>query len=88
MVTFMPSDEGTTQELCGIVPINNDMIGNEPNEEFSVTLVSSDPPGAKFGDKESCITIIDDDGERESVWCAYMRELLLIIMQHMYTHLL
>ena len=62
MVTFMPSDQGV-QELCGIVPIIDDMIGNEPNEELSVTLISSDPPGAKFGDRESCITIIDDDGE-------------------------
>ena len=63
MVTFVPSDLGTTQRFCGSVPINDDMIGNEPNEEFSVTLVSTDPSGARFGDRESCITIIDDDGE-------------------------
>ena len=63
MVTFMPSDLGTTQRLCGNVPIIDDMVGNEPNEEFSVTLVSTNPPGAQFGDRESCITIIDDDGE-------------------------
>ena len=63
MVTFVPSDLGTTQRQCGNVRIIDDMIGNEPNEEFSVTLVSTDPSGARFGDKESCITIIDDDGE-------------------------
>ena len=62
IVTFMPSDQGT-QERCGIVPIIDDMIGNEPNKELLVTLISSDPSGAKFGDRESCITIIDDDGE-------------------------
>ena len=62
MVTFMPSNP-VKQEFCGFVPIIDDMIGNEPNEELSVTLISSDPPGAKFGDRESCITIIDDDGE-------------------------
>ena len=63
MVTFVPSDLGTTQRECGSVRIIDDMIGNEPNEEFSVTLVSTDPSGARFGDRESCITIIDDDGE-------------------------
>ena len=63
MLTFEPSDEGTTQRMCGDVPILDDMIGNEPDEEFSVTLVSTDPSGARFGDRESCITIMDDDGE-------------------------
>ena len=60
--TFVPSDQGM-QEFCGIIPITDDMIGNEPNEELSVTLISSDPPGVSYGDRESCITIIDDDGE-------------------------
>ena len=69
IVTFTPSDEGITQRLCGSVPIiNNDMIGNEPDEEFSVTLVSTMPPGGSFGDTESCITIIDDDGESVDVY--------------------
>ena len=62
MATFVPSDQGM-QEFCGIIPITDDMIGNEPNKELSVTLISSDLPGANFGDRESCITIIDDDGE-------------------------
>ena len=62
MVTFQPSsDDGSPQTLCGIVPIINDMIGNEPDEEFSVRLISASPDG-DFGDSESCITIIDDDG--------------------------
>ena len=62
MATFVPSDQGM-QEFCGIIPITDDMIGNEPNKELSVTPISSDLPGASFGDRESCITIIDDDGE-------------------------
>ena len=61
-VTFMPS--GVSQRLCGNVPIIDDTTAGEPNEEFSVTLVSSDPPGVRFGDRESCITIIDNDGEQ------------------------
>ena len=65
MVTFVPSDQATPQRLCDSVSIIDDTIVGEPNEEFSVTLVSSDPPGARFGDRESCITIIDDDGEHE-----------------------
>ena len=68
-MTFTPSDEGTTQRLCSSVPIINDTIGNEPNEEFSVILESTMPPGGSFGDKESCITIIDDDGKSVSVYC-------------------
>ena len=69
MVTFQASGDvpGSTQRLCGSVPIIDDMVGNEPNEEFSVTLISASPDG-RFGDKESCITIIDDDSE--SVLCA------------------
>ena len=61
-MTFRPSDDGSTQELCGYVPIIDDYIGNEPDEEFSVTLVSASPYG-DFGDSESCITITDNDGE-------------------------
>ena len=58
----MPS--GVSQRLCGNVTIIDDTTAGEPNEEFSVTLVSSDPPGVRFGDRESCITIIDNDGEQ------------------------
>ena len=64
-MTFVPSDETTPQRMCGSVPIIDDTIVGEPDEEFSVTLVSSDPPGARFGDRESCITITDDDGEHK-----------------------
>ena len=69
MVTFMPSDLGTTQRLCGSVPIIDDTVSNEPNEEFSVTLVSTDPPGARFSDRESCITITDNDIDGKYVTC-------------------
>ena len=41
------------------------------HEEFSVTPVSTMPPGGSFGDRESCITIIDDDGESVSVYVPY-----------------
>ena len=56
-VTFESCD---SQEICGSVPIINDTIANELNEQFSVTLISAIPEG-RFGDNETCITIIDDD---------------------------
>ena len=59
--SFKPSGNNP-QELCGVVPIIDDDIGNEPDESFSVTLISANPP-ANFGDRESCINIIDDDSE-------------------------
>ena len=61
MFTFMPTDQ-SSQRLCGDVTIINDMIGNEPDEEFSVRLISASPEGNIDG-QESCVTIIDDDGE-------------------------
>ena len=61
MLTFQPSDEAS-QIRCGTVSIIDDIIGNEPPEEFSVTLTSASPDGM-FGDDESCVTIIDDDSE-------------------------
>ena len=59
-LTFLPSDE--PQVVCDAVRIIDDAIGNEPEEEFSVTLISASPEGS-FGDNESCITIIDDDSK-------------------------
>ena len=61
-LTFMPDDMFTTQRICHNITVIDDMIGNEPNEEFSVRLNSSNPE-ANLDGQESCVTIIDDDGE-------------------------
>ena len=61
-LTFMPNDTFTTQRMCRNITIIDDMIGNEPDEEFSVRLASSNPE-ANLDGQESCVTIIDDDGE-------------------------
>ena len=58
-VTFEPSDE-STEAKCGTVTIIDDMVAGEPNEQFSVSLVSADPTGT-FGNRETCVTIVDDD---------------------------
>ena len=60
-MTFEPSDE-SSQRLCSAVPIVNDMIALEPDEQFSVTLATATPVG-RFDNNETCITIIDDDGK-------------------------
>ena len=64
MLTFAPSDETD----CTNITIINDIIGNEPAEEFSVTLTSSSPVGT-FGENTTCVTIIDDD--RKCLSCDY-----------------
>ena len=60
MLTFMSRDEGTTAH-CFNVTIIDDLLGNEPDEDFSVAIVAADPAG-NVGD-EACIRIIDDDSE-------------------------
>ena len=68
VVTFEPSDE-STQTLCGVVPIINDTIPNEPDEQFAVRLIRADPLGNLVGE-ETCVTIVDDDGKlRRNVFC-------------------
>ena len=63
MLTFMPSDEGT-QIMCFNASIIDDLLGNEPDEEFSVTISSIVPAGSVSGvDTEACITIVDNDSE-------------------------
>ena len=57
-LTFVPNDEDI-QELCTSVEIINDLLGNEPDELFSVKLVDV----LIEGSDEACITIIDDDSE-------------------------
>ena len=62
MLTFEPSAE--SQIVCGNVSIINDLLGNEPNELFSVTIteVSTSTVSIGAGD-ESCVEIIDDDSK-------------------------
>ena len=60
-MTFEPRNS-SLQELCANVSIINDMTALEPDEQFSVTLTTATPVG-RFGNDETCITIVDDDGE-------------------------
>ena len=64
-LTFLPSKESilSVQTQCGVVRIIDDVIGIEPDEEFSVTLISASPEGSFGNDYESHIIIRDDDGE-------------------------
>lgn len=63
MLTFSASDVGNSQILCADVPIIDDMLGNEPNEQFSVQFVSSEPFGIFDPTSEVCVTIEDDDSK-------------------------
>ena len=60
MLMFMPSSDG--QKLCGKVPIIDDMLANEGNEQFSVRITSISNPRVGGQNSETCVTIIDDDG--------------------------
>ena len=63
-LTFLPSKESiSVQTHCGVVQIIDNVIGIEPDEEFSVTLISASPEGSFGNDYESHIIIRDDDGE-------------------------
>lgn len=57
--TFTPESDVM---MCDRVQILDDELANEPNEQFSVSLVSAIPDGV-FRSSETCITIMDDDGE-------------------------
>ena len=48
--------------ICGQVQIMDDEVANEANEQFSVSLVSAIPTSV-FRSSETCITIVDNDGE-------------------------
>ena len=61
MLTFMPSDE-EMQMMCFNISIIDDSLGNEPDEEFSVTISDAVPAGS-VGDVEACVTIIDNDSK-------------------------
>ena len=71
-MVFEPLAGGQT--VCGRVPINDDSLGNEPDELFSVTITSVSVPGIMIGpNRESCVTITDNDGKCCSVsFCQYL----------------
>lgn len=75
MLTFEPTDEGTLI-MCFNVTIIDDSLGNEPDEQFSVTI--SDPAGNM--DSEACITIIDNDSESNWDTCNNINNRTLIII--------
>ena len=58
--TFSPSNE-SSQRQCATVPIIDDTLGNEPDEQFSVIVVLSEPSVALGQTLEICVTILDDD---------------------------
>ena len=60
-LTFSPSDE-SSGIMCRKISILDDSIAGEPNEAFSVTLISASPNGA-FEEDTTCITITDDDSK-------------------------
>ena len=60
MLTFTPSSD--RQRVCDKVPINDDLL-DEPNEQFSVRITEVSSTSVMIGpNRESCVTIIDDDG--------------------------
>lgn len=61
MATFLPSDEALS-ERCVEIPIIDDQLGNEPNEQFSVKVSTFSPSELQVENDEACVTIIDDDG--------------------------
>lgn len=78
MLTFTPGGMST---LCSKIQIIDDMIVSEPNEQFSVKLISAFPVGT-IGEDTSCITIIDDD--RKLKVASYSRPMLEIIANNYY----
>ena len=60
-MTFEPRAD-SMQTLCRTVAIIDDMVADEPDEQFSVRLTTATPIG-NLGQDETCVTIIDDDSE-------------------------
>ena len=56
-------DGQISQMICIPLPVIDDLIANEANEQFSVTLTSVTPPMTDVGNNVTCVTIIDDDGK-------------------------
>ena len=52
-------DSATQNSMCVRVQVLDDELANESDEQFSVSLVSA----SMISSSESCITIVDNDGE-------------------------
>ena len=79
-VTFEPTaGSETAQVMCGNIPIIDDTVAGEPDEQFSVRLASSSPVGSFANDaNESCITIFDDDDDGR-FRCMYQPQYLVLL---------
>ena len=58
---FQSNDEAE-QMVCFLVPIFDDSIANEADEQFTVTLTDVSPVATVINN-ETCVTILDDDGK-------------------------
>ena len=62
MLEFENVDQGLFT-ACAMIPIIDDLLGNEPDELFSVTFSSFSPIGLEGDVAEACVTIVDNDGK-------------------------
>ena len=62
MFTFEPSDDIPLCK-CANVTIIDDSLGNEPDEQFSVSFVSIEPLGMFDPTSEACVTITDKESK-------------------------
>ena len=63
VLEFENDDDPGLFTACAMIPIIDDLLGNEPNELFSVTFSSFSPVGLEGDVAEACVTIVDNDGE-------------------------
>ena len=61
-VMFAPIDDQISQEVCIPLPIIDDLIANEADEQFSVLLIDVTPE-VEVGNNQTCVTIRDNDSE-------------------------
>lgn len=61
-VMFAPIDNQISQEVCIPLPIIDDLIANEADEQFSVLLIDVTPE-VEVGNDETCVTIRDNDSK-------------------------
>ena len=61
MIVFGASED-RLQTMCVPLPIIDDLIANEADEEFLVTLKDVFPVG-NIGNSDTCVTVIDDDSK-------------------------
>lgn len=71
--------------MCDRVQIINDDLANELDEQFSVSLISAVPTSV-FRSSETCITIVDSDGEtvdhadhNNAAWIPLISTLIFIV---------